>query len=237
MVIDLMPPRVAPATLTGGAPIVVLAPHPDDESLGCGALLAHAFAHRGAHVICMTDGCASHPGSLDWPAARLSAKRRIELDIAVACLGGTTANATWLGHPDGWLGAQDQTVIALRIAAICRVLGARHLFATAEQDHHEDHKSTARIARQVSAILPRVTHFAYPVWSRHDDPDLMARVSCHRPVSIDPYIARTVKRAAISSHATQLGHLVRDDPAGFVLDPAFIDMFVDTPEVYWRVPS
>ncbi len=53
----------APGIAAGAAPIVVLAPHPDDESLGCGALLAAAFAGKGARVVCLTDGSGSHPGS------------------------------------------------------------------------------------------------------------------------------------------------------------------------------
>ena len=63
------------AQLTGGAPALVLAPHPDDESLGCGALLAASFAGPGAHVICLTDGGASHLGSPTWPREALSALR------------------------------------------------------------------------------------------------------------------------------------------------------------------
>ena len=55
-------PAVAASVLLRGRPLLVLAPHPDDESLGCGALLAQAFAGAGAHVACLTDGAASHPG-------------------------------------------------------------------------------------------------------------------------------------------------------------------------------
>ena len=64
-VIDRMDDADVPAAsadaLLGGRPLLVLAPHPDDESLGCGALLAHGLAGPGAHVACLTDGAASHP--------------------------------------------------------------------------------------------------------------------------------------------------------------------------------
>ena len=232
-----LPRMIMPEYLTRGAPIVVLAPHPDDESLGCGALLTHAFAQRGAHVICMTDGSASHPGSTEWPPARLANARRFELERAVACLGGTPSDITWLGHPDGWLGAQDRKAVAAGTAQICRDLGARHLFAPAVQDHHEDHRSTARIAHIVATTVLGLVQFAYPVWSRHDDPDLLARVSHLGPVALDTCNARSAKRAAIAAHATQLGLIVRDDPAGFALSAAFVDAFVDGPEFYWKVPS
>lgn len=231
------PRAVLPEELTAQAPIVVLAPHPDDESLGCGALLSHAFANHGANVVCMTDGSASHPGSVDWPPERLSAARRVELGRAVACLGGSTKDVTWLDHPDGWLGAQNAEALAARIVAICQIVGARTIFSPAEQDHHEDHRATARIARLVALALPTLHHYAYPVWSRHDDPNLIAHIAPLQPLSLDPDIARAAKRAAIMAHETQLGRVVRDDPAGFALPPSMVEFFVEAPELYWRVPA
>ena len=232
-----MPVTVAAGVLTGNAPIVVLAPHPDDESLGCGALLAHAFAHCGAHVICMTDGSASHPGSADWPPARLATERRGELGRAVEHLGGGPDDVTWLGHSDGGLGAQDAEAVAAVIAGTCRRTGARRLFAPAPEDHHEDHKATARIARMVTQGRADIALYHYPVWSRWDDPDLARRVARHNPVALDPGPWRTAKRRAIDAHATQLGQIVQDDPAGFVLPQAFVEAFANGAEIYWRSPA
>jgi LmbE family N-acetylglucosaminyl deacetylase len=228
---------VAAGVLTGSAPIVVLAPHPDDESLACGGLLAHAFAHRGAQVVCMTDGSASHPHSRDWPPDRLAARRRVELVRAVRCLGGGAGDVTWLGHPDGWLGAQDQHATACVIMDICRTRGARHLFAPTPRDHHQDHKSTARIAGLVAVGMPDLILYHYPVWSRWDDPDLMAQVAHHAPVTFDTIAAQDAKRAAIAAHASQRGTVVGDNPAGFVMSDAFVEFFINQPEVYWRAPA
>jgi LmbE family N-acetylglucosaminyl deacetylase len=227
------PLSVLPQELTGTAPIMVLAPHPDDESLGCGGLLAYAFAHHGAHVVCMTDGSASHPGSRDWPPARLAAERQRELRLAVRMLGGRVRDVTWLGHPDGWLGAQDDGPIIARLVSLCRAWRVRHLFAPAPEDHHEDHKSTARIARKVIDAAPDLTLFSYPVWSRWDDPALLSRVA-RLPFVLDTAPWQAPKRAAIAAHASQLGQVVRDDPAGFTMLPAFVDAFVDRPEIFWR---
>jgi LmbE family N-acetylglucosaminyl deacetylase len=228
---------IAPDELVGHAPIVVLAPHPDDESLGCGALLAHAFAHDGAHVICMTDGSASHPGSRDWPPARLAAERRRELILAIARLGGAETDVTWLGRPDGWLGAQDAGPMVATIADTCRSLGARRLFAPAREDRHEDHRTTARIASRVACEVPGLSVVSYPLWSRWDEPDLLTRVSRRGPVIFDPIPWRAVKRSAIEAHATQLGLTVRDDPEGFTMPPGFVDHFVEKPEIYWKAPE
>ncbi len=236
MDIDLMTelPRVTAESLTGGAPIVVLAPHPDDESLGCGALLAHAFDNHCAQVICMTDGSGSHPGSVDWPPERLAAMRRQELSHAIVRLGGTPSDMTWLGYPDGWLGAQDQTPIVAAIVAACRNRSARHLFAPAPQDHHEDHRSTARIAQAVARSLPNLTLFSYPVWSRWDNPDLLHRVARQRPMALDTTRWQERKRLAIAAHRTQRGLVIDDDPSGFVMTQAFMDSFASQPELFWK---
>lgn len=83
---------ITPDALLQGRAVLVLAPHPDDESLGCEALLAHAFARPTAnfraHVVCLTDGAASHPGSEAVSPSRLAAIRRLELRAAIIRLGG-----------------------------------------------------------------------------------------------------------------------------------------------------
>ncbi len=222
------------AALTRGAPIAVFAPHPDDESLGCGGLLAHAFANSGAQIICMTDGSASHPASQAWPPARLAAARRQELLTATRHLGGRDGDVTWLGHPDGWLGAQDQNAISRQIAGICRRRGVRSVFAPSQQDHHEDHKATARIAHGVVALAPELEIYTYAVWSRWDDPDFYASIKQFYAVAFDTEPWRRVKHAAIHAHLTQLGQVVEDDPAGFTMSAGFVDTFIDSPEIYWK---
>ncbi len=71
--------------LARGQRIVVVAPHPDDETLGCGLLIARA-ARAGVPlaVVALTDGQASHPESKRWPATALGRLRRAELRRAMA---------------------------------------------------------------------------------------------------------------------------------------------------------
>ena len=100
-------PLITCDALLGDRALLVLAPHPDDESLGCGAVLAQVFAQRGsgrkAHIICLTDGAASHPQSLAVPADRLAAIRQTELVAAVEQLGGNASDISFMGAPDGAL--------------------------------------------------------------------------------------------------------------------------------------
>ena len=90
--------------------LLVIAPHPDDESLGCGGLVQHALAAGAAvRVIIVTDG-DNNP----WPQRRLEkiwhidaaaqarwgARRRAEAREAVAVLGIDVAHVEFLGWPD-----------------------------------------------------------------------------------------------------------------------------------------
>ena len=222
--------------LTGGNPVVVLAPHPDDETLGCGGLLADAFARAGAHVVCMTDGSASHPGSSDWPPDRLARQRHRELLEALRRLGGGERDLTWLGYPDGLLSASDPHPIAERILRICRQTGAERLFSPSPVDHHPDHKATADIARRVSGLCPSLRLFYYPIWSRWDEPDFHASHRDKRGVRVDMTNHRRRKVRALKAHRSQLGHIVGDAPDGFCLEPEMVRVFSEGDEFYFEVP-
>lgn len=220
--------------LLGPGDLAVLAPHPDDETLGCGALLAAAFeAGRRARVIVVTRGDKSHRNSARWPAERLAERRASEAIEAVRRLGGSKEDVAFLDYPD-WGAPQSGmalTKAALRITDILDRLTTPALFATSGADPHADHKATAEIAREATRIRPGLRLFFYPIWSRDLDGsvDTSPDQRLHRfPVA--PFASR--KRHALDAHATQLGRVIDDDPDGFVLPPDFREMFLSRDEIY-----
>lgn len=221
------------ATLSRNAPVIVLAPHPDDESLGCGALLAEAFAGPGALVICMTDGSASHTGSRRYPPDRLAAIRRKELTRAVEILGGGAQDILWLGLPDaGMPGLPEPGALIDRLCAEAARLGARCLFAPATIDPHCDHVVTAEIATAL-ARKAGLTLFSYPIWSRWHDPDFRASLPGVSEYRFDTAAHAARKRAAIEAHESQRGLLIHDAAQAFVMEPGFIDLFATGPELFF----
>src|SRR6185437_8969291 len=82
-------------------PALLLAPHPDDETLGGGGLIAECCAlGRELHVLVVTDGTGSHAGSRAWRAERLLALREQEARQAVGELGLAAERIGFLGLRD-----------------------------------------------------------------------------------------------------------------------------------------
>ena len=219
----------------GPAGAVILAPHADDESLGCGGLIALA-AGRRIHVILLTDGTGSHPHSRAYPPDRLRAVREQEAADALAILGLDPQHLTCLRMKDTALpgsgAAFDEAVET--VARIAASVGAGVVLAPWEHDPHCDHEAAHRIAR---AVCKRhgPSHWAYPVWGltlpeHHDIGDAPIE-----GVRIDIGAVIDQKRRAIAAHRTQYAGLITDDPSGFQLPPALLQWFERPFETFLRV--
>ena len=222
------------AELSQGAPIVMMAPHPDDESLGCGALLAAAFQSVGAHVVGVTDGRRSHPNSARYPGDALATLRAQEMVEAVSRLGGGPDDVTMLGCGDSRIPKGEALQpYAQRVADLCERLGARSLFVSTRADPHQDHVASEALARRVIALSPALALYTYPVWSRYileADLDPIASAPAYL-LPTEPW--RETKRSAIEAHRSQRGLIIDDDPDGFVLPEDFVALFSESDEVYF----
>ncbi len=210
--------------------LLVLAAHPDDETLGAGGLIADA--HRaGAQVtvVVATQGEASHPDSQTHSPELLAALRRGELTTAVERLA-PGARLVLLERPDGHL-ADD--VAGLTAALECVARSVTTLAAPWRGDGHPDHAACGEAAASVAHAL-RLQLLEYPVWGwwwgrpGHDGP-LRGDGWVARPMSGD---ARTAKTAAIAAHRSQhtpLSPRPGDEP---VLAPAVLEHFAGDVEVF-----
>ena len=226
-------PAVSADDLLRGRSALVLAPHPDDESLACGGLLAAAFqpSGPGAHVVCLTDGAASHPASRSVSQAELSELRRGELAAAVDHLGGDKTDITWIGAPDGGLAATDDKVNA--VLNLAKAGASFLLLAPSPLDPHCDHVAGAEIGRRVARSLPGLRLCFYPVWSRWHGGGVAPAPEGTRAVRLQVGRFRAQKAAAIAAHRSQQGRVINDDPDGFEMPPGFAAFFGDRDEVYF----
>lgn len=142
---------------------VVFAPHPDDETLGCGGVLA-LKARKGhrPHVVVMTDGTASHSDRMS--AIELAARRKQECLRAVGRLGVRPDDCSFLGFPDAELRHHKEAAVET-VARLIEQQSPRHVFVPSRRDGLPDHVATFEI---VSHALKRVGKpvevFEYPVW-------------------------------------------------------------------------
>lgn len=223
-------------TLLDG-PILVLAPHPDDETLGCGALLSHAFARHGAHVICMTDGSAAPDGPWTWSPGEHGRHRLGELDLAVSHLGGHASDITCLRRPAGWTERTETfRMLATHIGVIAGSVGARRIFATAGTGGNDDHRATACVA-ELAASLYGLDLWYYPVWSQWNAADLADRSRIARAHRLPLGAATEAKTRALGAHRSQLDAAVPDAVAWPGAPRTLRDLFLGRDEVFFKPAS
>ena len=157
-------PRVHAETLVRATQrAVIVAPHPDDEVLMVGGLLALlAGLARRIVLVAVTDGEASHVGSRRWTPQALARQRIVETDKALAALG-VHATVLRIGVPDGGVAAQTHR-LAQRLQALLTADDV--VFTTWALDGHPDHEACAHAARCAAAVRG-VKLYEVPVWGWH----------------------------------------------------------------------
>lgn len=235
-------PLLAADGLAALAPVIVLAPHPDDESLACGGLLAQLAARAlPVRVVAVSDGAASHPGSRAWPPARLQELRAAELEGALAELGLPAASLRRLDLPDGGVpraGTPRFPAALDRLQAACAGIVPRTLVTSWRHDPHTDHAATFELAVGLRARWsPAPTLLEYVVWGWHLRPETPVHAAPPHGFRLDPGPALERKRRAIAAHGSQLGRVVTDDPNGFALEPEMVEGLAVRPELFLEMPA
>jgi LmbE family N-acetylglucosaminyl deacetylase len=170
--------------------VLVLAPHPDDETLGCGGIIAlHRAQGDPVRVVFLTDGAAGDPAGY-YPAERYVAIRQREARRAGVVLGAEDL-AFW-GLPDGKLSSVPD--LEHRVAAGIRAFQPDVLYYPSSAEVHPDHwaagaavEALGRAGRLVCAA------YAYEVWA------------AIRPTHlIDITSVLSVKQAAMAEYPSQL---------------------------------
>lgn len=226
-------PVLSAEALLGERHLLVVAPHPDDESLGAGGLLAAAHAQgTGVSVVFLTDGEASHVDSPTFPPDRLAMTRRREAIDALAALGIPSDAAHFMGWGDSRLPFMSPDRRAEACAALLdRSPGVPTLVCvTADSDPHGDHQAASALVRAV-AWPPSVEVMHFPVWTwRATEAELPSSSPSGFRVDISAFV--DAKRAAIAAHRSQHGGVIADAVEAFELDPAFVGLFLGTTETY-----
>jgi len=218
----------------GSGSCLVLAPHPDDESLGCGGLIARCCAEsRPPVVVILTDGSGSHPGSRQYPPEKLAALREAEAACAVHALGLPPQRLMFLRAVDTLAphaGPAFDAIVA-RLVACVRDFDCSAILGPWRLDPHCDHASAARLAAEAARITG-VRHLSYPVWGWTMADEATVDVTMVRGWRLDVTAQLEAKRRAIAAHASQYGELITDDPNGFRLPVDLLQAMVGPWETF-----
>ncbi|WP_144672078.1 bifunctional PIG-L family deacetylase/class I SAM-dependent methyltransferase [Arthrobacter sp. U41] len=226
-----------------GQAFIVLAAHPDDESLGAGGLMAR-LRRLGARVTVLlcTAGEASHPDSPTTTPDQLAAVRLEEFGGALTHL---LPDPDWrfLALPDGRLAAHRPEVISALQQAIADVTAASGLppeqltlVAPYRHDGHTDHDALGSAAAEAAGAGGHGL-LEYPIWywlwAGTADPAWQSWLR----LPLDP-AEQQAKAAAMDSHTSQVRALSGRPGDEVLLPPSFLEHFERPFETFaWQRPG
>jgi LmbE family N-acetylglucosaminyl deacetylase len=213
---------------------VVLAPHPDDETLGCGATIMRKLAAGTAvTVVIATDGRHSHYSS-KISAEALIEIREEEARVAASILGLQRERVVFLRFEDGHL-TDNRRLLRDRLVEIIDTANPKEIFVSSIVDAHPDHRVLAELARDLAWARrdrsPEV--YEYPIWFW--DPRIwrVKHLLGLRPrkVRTENFLPR--KREAIAAYRSQVTNLT-GETSGAPLRPNFLRQFLQPEEIFFE---
>jgi LmbE family N-acetylglucosaminyl deacetylase len=238
--------------------ILVVAPHPDDETLGCGARILRARAADVAvAIVVIGDGSGSHATVAATDASALRERRSGELAQAAERLGVPLDRVRQLNYADDSFATRVDE-IAADLAAAAVEFAADEIYVTCTDEPHPDHSAAGVAVTQAVAGLPSSPRvLEYPIWLWADWPisrrfrngsGLLrwAALVLTRSVEAVSVGDRQVgKRRALAAYRSQLGEVDLEATAGdyqpapgsVALPVAVVARAVDGPELFFRSRS
>ncbi|QDK78633.1 PIG-L family deacetylase [Spirosoma sp. KCTC 42546] len=217
---------------------LVIAPHPDDESLGCGGTITQLRDQGYAvHVAFVSDGTMSHPNSKAYPAERLRDLRESEAREALRMLHVDPDACTFLRYRDRQVpmdGTPGFTEAATCMAALIDRVKPSTLFVPWRRDPHPDHRASWQLVQEAlrqTTTQPRVLEYLIWLWELGTSSDMPGPDE----VKVWTVPINTVmeqRNQAIAAHRSQVTRLIDDDPTAFYLSPDLLLHFDHPRELF-----
>lgn len=138
--------------------VVVMAPHPDDEVLGCGgSILNHRAAGRNVGVVYLTSGEHASP---HLPPDELGPLREREADASAAALGMLGGNVQFLRLGDGAIDPYDVGQMG-RVVTVLRRWRPQLLYVPHPGEGSFDHRSAFELCWRAAGMAGSAN---YPTW-------------------------------------------------------------------------
>jgi LmbE family N-acetylglucosaminyl deacetylase len=207
------------------AKIIVFAPHPDDEVLGCGGVIAKRLSEgHNVSVIFLTDGrnCLKDLGVLSEPSPlELKEIRKEEAERSARTLGVRKEDLTFLEIEDGKL-QENEGKARESVAETLKESLPKEVFFPQKREFNVDHRVTNRVVRNsLDQLHFCATQYQYRIaWSYPFN--LLERVSSKRAryllmsklleldmIHVDISEFLPLKEAALREYKSQLEILSR----------------------------
>lgn len=204
--------------------ILIASPHPDDETLGCGGIIARcANARHSLSILAMTNGDASHPGDKVW-RKKLGKTRQREQRNALKVFGFSNPDIIPLELPDGELdqlrGEMREQIVEL-IQDVIRSRDIRTLFVPAIDDCHGDHRETAKLLAQAAQGSSVQYIFSYQIWPPNLRPPQVPTSEIAYTHDISDLLP--LKHRAVQKHRSQLSTVDPAHAVGFRMPQTLLD--------------
>lgn len=216
--------------------VMIIAPHPDDESLGCGGLITLLRAQNAeVSVLFLTNGEASHPNSKKFPAKKLGALRKAEAINAGKIMGVGKDLLYFLDAGDGHLSAYLEKGDSLikKLKEIFQQNWPDTLFVPWRRDHHIDHVATSELVRRATrGMAVEVAEYPIWLWKKGKPEDWPEKVEI-LPFRLSVREVKDIKMKAINAHKSQMTKLIDDDSEGFIFTEDLLEPFLGEYEYFF----
>lgn len=152
--------------------IVVFAPHPDDETFGCGGTIAKRLSEGyDVLIVIMTDGRYAFRDVLgiefDPTPEELKNIRKDEVRRAARILGMREENLIFLDFVDGTL-TENEEKAEDKVVEILSKYNPDEVYIPYKRDGHVDHRATYRIVSgAIKKLGKKITKYQYQITHKY----------------------------------------------------------------------
>jgi len=219
--------------------LLIIAPHPDDEVLACGGLIALKNTKNArVSVVFLTEGEASHKGCCNASSDKVAFARRQLAVESGKILGLKTEDMFWLGLPDGNIPDRKEVGFKQtlkRLAKLIDEVKPCEIYVPHYHDCWPDHEAASTVARfALREINSDCDLFYYPVWIWHNLrirslPELLkTKIVC---INIGPVLDK--KKAAVEHYLSALNPDCGKPFCG-ILPQGFVNHFQYDYEIFFK---
>ena len=181
---------------------MVISPHPDDESIGCGGtIVKHVAEGDTVHVELLTSGEKGGHGQCE---AETAAIREEEAIAAAKILG--ISNIEFYRQPDG--GLRANRTLARQLGQRIKDWQPQAIYVPHSAEQHPDHRVVVRLlGRSLSNLdldeLPRI--LAYEVWTPLQQLDEIVDITSYLPTKLEAIAAYKSQTRVMNFEAAAQG--------------------------------